>query len=82
MKKLQIMVEVEIDENEVENVETSNGNHITTEEFVKELKIKESDNRDSGAIKIFNEEEEYYLMNIGDGTCCMKNPKIVNIEEI
>ena len=31
---------------------------------------------------MFNEDEEYYLMNIGDGTSCMKNPKIVNIEEI
>lgn len=82
MKKLQIMVEVEIDEKEVANVETSDGKHITTEEFVKGLKIKESDNRDSGAIKMLNEEEEYYLMNIGDGTCCMKNPKIVNIEAI
>lgn len=82
MKKLQIMVEVEIDEKEVANVETPDGKHITTKEFVKGLKIKKSDNRDSGAIKILNEKEEYYLMNIGDGTCCMKNPKIVNIEEI
>ena len=82
MKKLQIIVELEIDEKEVANVETSDGKHIATEEFIKGLKIKESDNRDSGAIRMLNEEEEYYLMNIGDGTCCMKNPKIVNIEEI
>lgn len=82
MKKLQIMVEVEIDEKEVANVEASDGKHITTKEFVKGLKIKESDNRDSGAIKILNEKEEYYLMNIGDGTRCMKNPKIINIKEI
>lgn len=30
MKKLQIMIEVEIDENEVANVETADGKHITT----------------------------------------------------
>lgn len=82
MKKLQIVLEVEVDEKEVVDVETADGKHISTEEFIKGLKIKESDNRDSGAIKMFNEDEEYYLMNIGDGTSCMKNPKIVNIEEI
>ena len=82
MKKLQIVLEVEVDEKEVVDVETADGKHISTEEFIKGLKIKESDNRDSGAIKMFNEDEEYYLMNIGDGTSCMKNPKIVNIDEI
>ena len=65
-----------------ENVEMTDGNHITTKEFIEELKIKESDDRDSGAVKLFNEDEEYYLMNIGDGTRCMKNPKIINIKEI
>lgn len=82
MKKLQIVLEVEVDEKEVVDVETADGKHISTEEFIKGLKIKESDNRDSGAIKMFNEDEEYYLMNIGDGTRCMKNPKIINIKEI
>lgn len=82
MKKLQIMIEVEIDENEIANVETPEGDHITTEEFINELEIKESNNRDSGAVKLLNEKEEYYLMNIGDGTRCMKNPKIIKIEEI
>lgn len=81
MKKLQILIEVEIDENEVINVETSDGEHFTTGEFIKGLEIKESDNRNSGAVSLFNENEEYYLMNIGDGTRCMKNPKIVKIEE-
>ena len=31
---------------------------------------------------MFNEDEEYYLMNIGDGTRCMKNSKIVSVKEI
>ena len=65
MKKLQIMIEVEIDEKEIANVEVTDGNHITTEEFIKGLEIKESSDRDSGAVKLFNEDEEYYLMNIG-----------------
>lgn len=82
MKKIQIVIEVEIDEKEIENVEMTDGNHITTKEFIEELEIKESDDRDSGAVKLFNEDEEYYLMNIGDGTRCMKNPKIINIKEI
>lgn len=82
MKKLQIMIEVEIDENEIENVETTEGNHVTTEEFINGLEIKESNDRDSGAVKLLNENEEYYLMNIGDGTRCMKNPKIIKIEEV
>lgn len=82
MKKLQIMIEVEIDEKEIANVEVTDGNHITTEEFIKGLEIKESSDRDSGAVKLFNEDEEYYLMNIGDGTRCMKNPKIIKIEEV
>lgn len=82
MKKLNIMIEVEIDENEIVNVEITEGNHITTEEFINGLKVKESDNRDSGAVKLLNENEEYYLMNIGDGTRCMKNPKIIKIEEV
>lgn len=82
MKKLQIVLEVEVDKKEVANVETADGKHITTEEFVKGVKIKESENRDSGAVKIFNEDEEYYLMNIGDGTRCMKNPKLVSVKDI
>ena len=82
MKKLQIVLEVEVDEKEVVNVETADGKHITTEEFVKGLKISDSENRDSGAIKMFNEDEEYYLMNIGDGTRCMKNSKIVSGKQI
>ncbi len=82
MMKLQIMIEAEIDENEIANVETTEGNHITTEEFIKGLRAKECDNHDSGAVKIFNEDEEYYLMNIGDGTRCIKNPKIMEIKEI
>lgn len=82
MRKLQIMIEVEIDENEILNVETADGNHFTTDQFIKGLEVKESDNRDSGAVLLFNENEEYYLMNIGDGTRCMKNPKIAKIEEI
>lgn len=82
MKKLQIMLEVEIDESEIASVETADGNQITTEEFIKNLEVKESNNSDSGAVKVFNEDEEYYLMNIGDGTRCIKNPKIVKIEEI
>lgn len=82
MKKLQIMIEVEIDEKEIANVEVTDGNHITTEEFIKGLEIKESSDRDSGAVKLFNEDEEYYLMNIGDGTRCIKSPKIIKIEEI
>lgn len=81
MKKLQVMIEMDIDENEIANVETTDGKHITPEEFIMGLEIKESDNRDSGAVKLFNENEEYYLMNIGDGTRCIKNPKIINIEE-
>ena len=76
------MIEVEIDENEIVNVEMTDGNHITTKEFIEELKIKESDDRDSGAVKLLNENEEYYLMNIGDGTRYMKNPKIMKIEEV
>lgn len=82
MKKLQIVIEVEIDENEIVNVEAADGNHITAEEFIGKLQIKQSDNKDSGSVKIFNEDEEYYLMNIGDGTRCMKNPKITKIEEV
>ena len=82
MKKLQIVLEVEVDKKEVANVETADGKHITTEEFVKGVKIKESENRDSRAVKIFNEDEEYYLMNIGDGTRCMKNPKLVSVKDI
>lgn len=58
------------------------GDHITTEEFISGLKIRESDNRDSGAVKLLNKNEEYYLMNIGDETRCMKNPKIIKIEEV
>ena len=82
MKKLQIVLEVEVDEKEVVNVETADGKHITTEEFVKGLKISDSENRDSGVIKMFNEDEEYYLMNIGDGTRFLKNSKIGSGKEI
>lgn len=31
---------------------------------------------------MFNEDEEYYLMNIRDRISCMKNPKLVKIEEL
>ena len=84
MKKVQILIEVELDEEEIEKVETNTveADHLTKDEFIKGLEVKESDNRDSGAVSIFNEDEEYYLMNIGDGTRCMKNPKIVKLEEV
>lgn len=35
MKKLQIMIEVEVDEKEIVNVETADEKHIPTEEFVR-----------------------------------------------
>ena len=81
MKKLQIVLEVEIDEEAIKERGIDMEEQLTTEEYIENLIVQENDNTDSGAIMILNEDEEYYDMNIG--SCrTMKNPKIVNITTI
>lgn len=36
------MIEVEIDKNEIANVETTEGKHVTTEDFINGLAINEA----------------------------------------
>lgn len=80
MKKLQIVLEVEIDENAIKEIETTDGEHFTKDEYINGVTVKES-HSDSGAVMILHEDEEYYNMNIG--TCrVMNRPKIVNITEL
>ena len=81
MKKLQIILEVEIDEDAIKERGIDMEEQLTTEEYIENLIVQENDNTDSGAIMILNEDEEYYDMNIG--SCrTMKNPKIVSITTI
>ncbi len=81
MKKLQIVLEVEIDEEAIKERGIDMEEQLTTEEYIENLTVQENDNTDSGAIMILNEDEEYYDMNIG--SCrTMKNPKIVSITTI
>ena len=81
MKKLQIVLEVEIDEEAIKERGIDMEEQITTEDYIENLIVQENDNTDSGAIMILNEDEEYYDMNIG--SCrTMKNPKIVSITTI
>lgn len=80
MKKLQIVLEVEVDENAIKEIETTGGEHFTKDEYINGIAVKEISG-DSGAIEIYHEYEEYYNMNIG--TCrAMNRPKIVNITEL
>ena len=81
MKKLQIVLEVEIDEEAIKERGIDMEEQITTEDYIENLIVQENDSRDSGAIMILNEDEEYYDMNIG--SCrTMKNPKIVSMTTI
>ena len=81
MKKLQIVLEVEIDEEAIKERGIDMEEQLTTEEYIENLIVQENDNTDSGAIMILNEDEEYYDMNIG--SCrTMKNPKIVSMTTI
>ena len=81
MKKLQIVLEVEIDEETIKERGIDMEEQITTEDYIENLIVQENDSRDSGAIMILNEDEEYYDMNIG--SCrTMKNPKIVSMTTI
>ena len=82
MKKLQIVLEVEIDEDAIKEIQIEEEDDIkTTDKYINEIIVQENDNTDSGAIMILNEDEEYYDMNIG--SCrTMKNPKIVSITTI
>lgn len=78
MKKLQIVLEVEIDDDAIKERGIDMEEQITTEDYIENLIVQENDSRDSGAIMILNEDEEYYDMNIG--SCrTMKNPKIVSM---
>ena len=80
MKKLQIVLEVEVDENAIKEIETTDGEHFTKDEYIDGIAVKEISG-DSGAVEIYHEDEEYYNMNIG--TCrVMNRPKIVNITEL
>ncbi len=81
MKKLQLVIEVEVNEEAVKEIETSDGSGFTAEQYISDLEIRESENSDSGAVEIYNENEEYYMMNIGNGRC-MSTPKIISIKEI
>ena len=81
IKKLQIVLEVEIDEEAIKERGIDMEEQLTTEEYIENLIVQENDNTDNGAIMILNEDEEYYDMNIG--SCrTMKNPKIVNMTTI
>lgn len=83
MKKLQIVLEVELDENAIKEIETLDCEQpvlITKDEYIKGIVVREN-HSDSGAVLILNEDEEYYNENIG--SCrVMKNPQIVNITEL
>ena len=81
MKKWQIILEVEIDEDAIKERGIDMEEQLTTEEYIENLIVQENDNTDSGAIMILNEDEEYYDMNIG--SCrTMKNPKIISMTTI
>ena len=81
MKKLQIVLEVEIDEEAIKERGIDMEEQLTTEEYIENLIVQENDSKDSGAIMILNEDEEYYDMNIG--SCrTMKNPKIISMTTI
>ena len=81
MKKLQIVLEVEIDEEAIKERGIDIEEQLTTEEYIENLIVQENDNTDSGAIMILNEDEEYYDVNIG--SCrTMKNPKIISVTTI
>ncbi|KSV57728.1 hypothetical protein [Acetivibrio ethanolgignens] len=81
MKKLQIVLEVEIDEDAIKEIQIEEDDNMTTEDYIDGIIVQENDNTDSGAIMILNEDEEYYDMNIG--SCrTMKNPKIVSINTL
>lgn len=81
MKKLQIVLEVEIDEEAIKEIQIEEDDNMTTEEYIDGIIVQENDNTDSGAIMILNEDEEYYDMNIG--SCrTMKNPRIISINTL
>lgn len=81
MKKLQIVLEVEINEDSIKERGIDMEEQLTTEEYIENLIVQENDSKDSGAIMILNEDEEYYDMNIG--SCrTMKNPKIISMTTI
>ena len=82
MKKLQIVLEVEIDEDAIKEIQIEEEDDIkTTDKYINEIIVQENDSKDSGAIMILNEDEEYYDMNIG--SCrTMKNPKIISMTTI
>ena len=81
MKKWQIILEVEIDEDAIKERGIDMEEQLTTEEYIENLIVQENDNTDSGAIMILNEDEEYYDMNIG--SCrTTKNPNIISMTTI
>lgn len=79
MKKLQIVLEMEIDEEELKNMISSENNcePLTTEEYIEGMKFRFR----YGRMEFVNEIEEYYNVSEGDSQC-LKNPKVVTIKEV
>lgn len=85
MSKLRLTIEIDLDGKDLSVIDDYTNDYkqgMSIDEYIKGIAVRNSENRDSGAIEIFNDIEEYYLMNLGDSTTVMKNPKIIKIEEI
>ena len=85
MSKLRLVIEIDLDEKDLGEIEDYANNYkkgMSIDEYVSGIEVKESVNKDSGRVEIFNNIEEYYLMNLGDSTSVMKNPKLVKVEKI
>ncbi|WP_313069857.1 hypothetical protein [Lacrimispora sp.] len=85
MSKLRLTIEIDLDEKDLSIIDDYTNDYkkgMSIDEYIKRIEVRNSENKDSGAVEIFNDIEDYYQMNLGDGTAVMKNPKIINIEKI
>jgi hypothetical protein len=79
MKKVQIIIEAELDEKELQSMTSSQNGFepLTEKEYFNGIKFSYSE----GRMEICNDIEEYYNINEGDSQC-LKNPKLVSINVV
>ena len=79
MSKVRLIIEVEIDEEELNSMKSSQNDYepLTQEQYLKGLEFEFKD----GQMRIYNEIEQYYNDNEGDSQC-MVNPKLISKELI
>lgn len=85
MSKLRLTIEIDLDGQDLGIIDDYTNDYkkgMSIDDFIKGIEVRNSENKDSGAIEIFNDVEEYYLTNLGNSTSVMKNPKILNVEKI